>query len=151
MRRPLPLLLALAACTTPSPGPVAAAGPACPAGFAEARQVSAYFGQTVADGTRRVTPAQWRAFRAEVLTGLFPAGSTVNDGRGAWRHKDGRMIEEDTKIVTILLPAAETEDALTRFRQAIARYVALHPQEDVGIALHALCVAGFFPADPVSR
>lgn len=136
-------LLLLSACATPAPP--------CPTGMSEARSISAFFGQTVADGSRRVTPAEWRAFRSEVLTPLFPAGSTVTDGRGAWRHQDGRVAEEDTKIVTILLPAAETAEALARVRQAIARYVALHSQEDVGIALHALCVAGFFPADPVSR
>lgn len=139
MRWLLPTLL-LAACAAPPP-------PACPAGMAEARTISGFFGQTLADGSRRVTPAEWRAFRAEVLTPLFPAGSTETDGRGAWRHRDGRMVEEDTKIVTILIPAAEAADALARLRQATARYSQVHPQEEIGIALHPLCVAGFFPPE----
>jgi hypothetical protein len=136
--------LLVAACAGPAPPP-------CPAGMAEARSISGFFGQTVADGTRRVTSAEWASFRAAVLTPLFPAGSTVTAGRGAWRHADGRVLEEDTMIVTLLVPAAETGEALSRLRQAMARYSALHPQEAVGLTLHPLCVAGFFPADRESR
>lgn len=139
----LPALL-LAACTGPAPPP-------CPAGMAEARSISGFFGQTVADGSRRVTPAEWASFRATVLTPLFPAGSTVTAGRGAWRHADGRMLEEDTMVVTLLVPVAETAEALSRLRQAMARYIALHPQEEVGLTLYPLCAAGFFPAEPAGR
>lgn len=146
MRRCLALALLLPGCVAPPPVTPAVA-PACPPGMAEARVISGFFGQTVADGRRRVTATQWRTFRAEVLTPLFPAGSTVTDGRGAWRHRDGRMVEEDTKIVTILAPATEAGDALARLREATARYSAAHPQEDIGITLHPLCVEGFFPAD----
>lgn len=141
--RPLLPLLILSACAGPAPD--------CPVGMVEARMISGFFGQTVADGSRQVTPAEWRAFREEVLTPLFPAGATVTDGRGTWRHRDGRMAEEDTKIVTVLAPAAEAAETLSRLREATQRYSAAHPQEEVGITLQALCVSGFFPAGPGGR
>jgi hypothetical protein len=122
----------------------AAAAPGCPAGTLPALELSAWFGLHSAANGRELSEAEWDAFRDSVLVPAFPSGSTVTAARGAWRHADGAIRHEASRVLTVLVPPAGEAAALARLRGAIAAYGALHPQEAVGFATRPACTGGFF-------
>lgn len=131
-------LLLGAGCAIPAPPP------ACPNGTEAARELTAWFGLHSAARGRELTEAEWQGFRDRVLVPAFPRGSTVTPGRGAWRHAEGRIGHEATRVLTVLVPAAEEATALARLRAAILAYHDLHPQEAVGVATRPACALGLF-------
>jgi hypothetical protein len=58
-----------------------------------------YFGLETPNG--EVSKEEWKLFVKDVIMKRFPDGFTVIDGYGQWRDKNGKIIEEKTKVVEI--------------------------------------------------
>jgi hypothetical protein len=69
-----------------------------------------YFGLHRPDGGA-VTAAEWQAFVNDVITPKFPAGLTVVDSVGQWRHATGRIEREPSKVLVLLHPASRQVEA----------------------------------------
>ncbi len=130
--RALPLLLLLAGC---------APGTGCPAGTGPATVAELAFGRN-AGGIERVGDADWAAFLAEEVTPRFPDGLTVLDAAGQWRGRDGRMMEERSKLLWLVLPRVGMEGAAAAVAPVAAAYRARFAQEGVVRVFRAGC-AGF--------
>ncbi len=83
-----------------SHGPAQAATPACPAGLLPTKEIDLYFGRDI-EHRGEVTERQFQAFVERVITPSFPDGFTVTDAQGHYRYRDGRIVRERTKIVSI--------------------------------------------------
>lgn len=124
----LPALL-LAGCTL-SPQP------ACRSGETPVVVETLYFGTATPDG--RVSAADWQDFLARELTPRFPQGLTVGDAQGQWRGADGRIVHEDTHVLTLITDGSD-ESALAT---VIVAYRARFRQEAVLHVRHAACRSG---------
>jgi hypothetical protein len=109
--------LLLVGCATPPPS-------GCAANQQRSINELIYFGAATPNGT--VTPEQWAAFLAEVVTPRFPAGLTTWDASGQWRSADGSLTREPSHVLNLVHdgnPATESSvlaiiDAYkTRYRQ----------------------------------
>jgi len=69
-----------------------------------------YFGLQRRDGTA-VTDQEWKAFVEQIVTPRFPAGLTVFDGAGQWRNAAGHIEREPSKVLVILHPSGDSQDA----------------------------------------
>lgn len=125
-----PLLLAAACAATPPP---------CPAGTEAATVAEAYFGRNVA-GREEVSEAEWRAFLAEAVTPAFPDGLTALDATGQWRGREGRIVQERSKVLTLVLPGATAEQARARLRPIEEAWKVRFRQQSVLTVYRAACV-----------
>jgi len=73
-------------------------------------QLELIFGTARAEGAP-VTDAEWKAFLDGEVTPRFPQGLTVLRGPGQWRSRDGRLVEEDSRILIIWYEPTEHSDA----------------------------------------
>jgi hypothetical protein len=69
-----------------------------------------YFGLQRRDGTP-IPEEDWKSFIEQTVTPRFPAGLTVFDGAGQWRHADGRIAREPSKVLVILHPTSAAIEA----------------------------------------
>jgi len=123
--------LAVAGCVT-------ASAPSCPPGGRERLVAELLFGRNIGD----VVGVGERAFARFVdseITPRFPAGLTITDSRGQYRHADGRIVREPGKVVTIVL-GDEARD-LPRLAEVAAAYRRRFRQESVGVVTRRACVA----------
>jgi hypothetical protein len=126
------VLMLLAGCATAPPG--------CPTGAAPATIAEAYFGRNVK--TRApVSEAEWARFMAEVVTPAFPDGLTVLDGMGQWRNAAGRISQEDSKVLVLVLPGQDQVAASARLAPVIASWKARFAQESVLTVFREGCAA----------
>lgn len=122
----------LSACATPVP-------PACPPGTAQATVAEAYFGRNVRDRDP-VSEAEWRGFLADTVTPAFPDGLTALDGTGQWRNPDGRIIQEASKVLVVVLPGADAAAARARLRTVEDAWKARFRQQSVLTVYRSACV-----------
>ena len=128
MRNAVALVMALAA--------GANASPVCPAGTRPMTQTELFFGRDIAGGAV-VGEADWRRFADEEITPRFPDGLTVEDAYGQWKGRDGAVVRERSKRVTIVLAGAPGEAAkLEAVREAYKR---LFHQESVMLVEYQVC------------
>jgi hypothetical protein len=130
MRTHALLLLLAAGCATE------AAGPTCPAGYRALVLAEAFFGRAVA-GRADVSDAEWAVFAAEELTARFPDGLSITDISGQWRGRDGQIVREATKRVSIVL--TEPEAQRTKLLAAAEAYRARFTQESVLLSEAPVC------------
>jgi hypothetical protein len=123
--RPGPAAIALSAALLAAGAGAAAP---CPAGLSEVRTAQLVFGRDIGDRPG-VSDADWRDFVAHEVTPRFPDGITVIDAQGQWRGRAGRLVQEPSKMLLIVLKGDAGEaDRLA----AIARtYEARFRQESV--------------------
>lgn len=126
-----PLLLLAACAATPPP---------CPPGTETATVAEAFFGRNVA-GREEVSDAEWRAFLADTVTPAFPDGLTATDGAGQWRGRDGRIIQERSKVLTLVLPGATAAQARARLLPVETAWKARFRQQSVLTVFRTACVA----------
>ena len=69
-----------------------------------------FFGLSRPEGPA-ITDAEWQAFVNDVVTPKFPAGLTIVDGSGQWRHASGRIEREPSKVLVLFHPATPVVDA----------------------------------------
>jgi len=132
--RCLPALLLLAACATPPPPA------ACPPGMQQATVAEAYFGRS-AQGRGEITEEEWRAFLADTVTPAFPDGLTALDGAGQWRNAEGRILQERSKVLVLILPGQDAATARARLRPVEEAWKARFRQQSVLTVLRGGCVS----------
>ena len=121
-------------------GACAATPPPCPAGTTAATVAEAYFGRNVA-GREEVSEAEWRAFLSDTVTPAFPDGLTALDGFGQWRGPEGRIIQERSKVLVIVLPGHDAAQARARLRPVEEAWKARFRQQSVLTVYRSACVA----------
>lgn len=129
----LGLALALAGCA-------ALPGAGCPADAQPAVNDFLYFGTARPGGV--VSPQEWRAFLAEVVTPRFPDGLTAWPAAGQWRAADGRITREDAYVLNIVHPRdARSDEALraiaAAYRSRFAQESVLHVRQGACMTLHS--------------
>jgi hypothetical protein len=60
-----------------------------------------YCGMAVKDAPN-VSDEQWRQFLDEVVTPRFPDGFTVTTAEGQWRGKDGKIVHEPSRVLSVV-------------------------------------------------
>jgi hypothetical protein len=88
--------------------PAIATAGACPAGLDAVRTAKLIFGRDIGDRPG-VSDADWRGFVARQITPRFPDGITVEDARGQWLGRSGRLVHERSKVVLIVLAGRPDE------------------------------------------
>lgn len=111
--RPMALVVGLAAA---APACAARSGAGVPAAEAWVRQ-ELWLGAEIPAGGQ-VTDAMWEAFVADEVAPRFPAGFTVLEAAGHWRHADGAAVRERTRVLVVLHAAGDP--AAERALEAIA-------------------------------
>ncbi len=97
-----------------------------PAGRAHVR-TTLYFGLTRPAGT--VSERDWRTFVRREVTPRFPDGLTIWEAEGQYRHADGRIGRERSKV--LLLVHDDTPRARATLGDLVATYKRLFEQESV--------------------
>ncbi|MFF3318578.1 DUF3574 domain-containing protein [Streptomyces sp. NPDC003035] len=80
-----------------------------------------FFGTERPDGGPDVSDEQFMAFVDREVTPAFPAGLTVQNGRGQWRDRTGTIERERSYELILLYPAAQAplhDPRIERIREA---------------------------------
>ncbi|MEK8172076.1 DUF3574 domain-containing protein [Streptomyces sp. M19] len=93
-----------------------------------------FFGTQRPDGGPPVTDKQFLAFVDDHVTPSFPAGLTIQDGRGQWRDQHGTIERERSYVLTLLYPAAEARARDPRIETVRDAYEKEFGQESVARA-----------------
>ncbi|MDT3399701.1 DUF3574 domain-containing protein [Streptomyces sp. B1866] len=93
-----------------------------------------FFGTERPDGGPAVTDKQFLAFVDQHVTPSFPAGLTIQDGRGQWRDDSGRIERERSYELILLYPVSEARVHDPQIEGIRAAYERLYGQESVGRA-----------------
>jgi uncharacterized protein YggL (DUF469 family) len=91
-------------------------------------QANLFFGRNIPSGGE-VSEEQFQAFVDTIITPRFPAGLTIFDTDGQFLDSTGTLIEERSKVVTLLLE--DTQDNETAISEIIAAYQQEFNQESV--------------------
>lgn len=102
------MLTALAGCSALPSAPMA--GGTCGTGFDAFERDTLFFGRAIPAGGQ-VSDAQWAGFLDTIVTPAFPEGLTVLDAVGQWRGASGGVVREPSKLVVLLHPRSEKDDA----------------------------------------
>ncbi|WP_395316235.1 DUF3574 domain-containing protein [Variovorax sp. UC74_104] len=126
--------LALAGCGT-LPPPASGGARACGSGFESFERDTLYFGRAIPSGGQ-VSDAEWTAFLDSTVTPAFPQGLTVIDAGGQWRSVSGEVVRERSKLVVLLHPRSEKDDAaittiVGAYRQRFAQEAVLQERQAV--------------------
>jgi hypothetical protein len=114
--------------------------PPCPAGTEAATVSEAYFGRNVRDRAP-VSEAEWRAFLADTVTPAFPDGLTALDGLGQWRNREGRILQEDSKVLVLVLPGQDAATARARLRPVEEEWKRRFRQQSVLTVHRQACIS----------
>lgn len=90
-----------------------------------------FFGTERPDGGPAVTDEQFMAFVDTEVTPGFPAGLTVQNGRGQWRDRNGTIERERSYELILLYPASEAPVHDPRIEEVRAAYRKAFGQEAV--------------------
>jgi hypothetical protein len=91
-----------------------------------------FFGTARPDGGPAVTDRQFMAFVDKEVTPDFPAGLTVQSGRGQWRDASGTIEKERSYELILLYPRAEAQDSDRKIEEIRRAYEKTFGQESVG-------------------
>ncbi|MDP9601220.1 DUF3574 domain-containing protein [Variovorax sp. NFACC27] len=108
---------------------------ACGSGFETFERDTLYFGRAIPSGGQ-VSDAEWTAFLDATVTPAFPQGLTVIDAAGQWRGVSGDVVRERSKLVVLLHPRSEKDDAAIAtivgvYRQRFAQEAVLQERQAV--------------------
>lgn len=107
-------------------------------------QVDLFFGRNIA-GVGEVSEAEFEAFVDNVITPHFPDGLTVFDANGQFQDSTGEIVQESSKVVSLILEDTETnEKALD---EIVGAYIEQFQQESVLQAVNEEVTVGFGPTD----
>ncbi len=87
-----------------------------------------FFGRNIPGGGE-VSESQFQAFVDSVITPRFPAGLTIFDANGQFQDSIGTIIEEPSKVVTLLFE--DTQENETAIDEIITAYLQQFNQESV--------------------
>ena len=96
-----------------------------------------YFGTAKPGGT--VEPAEWSRFLQDSVTPRFPEGLTVWQASGQWRGADGTIVEEGSRVLTLV----HADDAANsrNVEEIAAEYKRRFKQEAVLRTREPVCVS----------
>ena len=114
------------------------AAPPCAAPMSRMLRTTLYFG-LARPGGAVVSEAEWRGFVNDEVTPRFPDGLTSWEADGQWRHPDGPVVRERSRV--LLLVHEDTPDARSRIDAIIARYKKLFEQKSVMWEAAPACVS----------
>jgi len=87
-----------------------------------------------------VSEGAWERFVAREITPRFPDGLTVTSASGQWRDPaSGRIVREPSKLVTIVLPGNEDDEA--RLDAVVGAYKRQFRQRSVGLVIQPACAS----------
>lgn len=87
-----------------------------------------------------VSEVAWARFVAREITPRFPDGLTISNAVGQWRDQaDGRIVREPSKLVTIVLPGHDDDQA--RLDAVASAYKRRFRQQSVGVITQSACVS----------
>ncbi|MFJ6853187.1 DUF3574 domain-containing protein [Streptomyces sp. NPDC091271] len=109
--------------------PAAAAAPAA-RGTAHV-ETRLFFGTERPDGGPDVTGEQFRSFIDRTVTPAFPAGLTVQEGRGQWRDSNGVIERERSYELILLYPASEARLRDPQIERIRTAYEKAYAQDSV--------------------
>ncbi|HEX7863963.1 MAG TPA: DUF3574 domain-containing protein [Variovorax sp.] len=126
--------VALAGCGALPPSAIGGAK-ACASGFETFERDTLFFGRAIPSGGQ-VSDAEWTAFLDATVTPAFPQGLTVIDAAGQWRGVSGDVVRERSKLVVLLHPRSEKDDAaiatiVGTYRQRFAQEAVLQERQAV--------------------
>ncbi|MEW1772322.1 DUF3574 domain-containing protein [Streptomyces sp. NPDC086777] len=90
------------------------------------------FGTARPDGGPAVTDRQFTAFVDKEVTPDFPAGLTVQSGRGQWRDARGTIERERSYVLVLLYPQASAKNSDRKIEEIRRAYEKAFAQESVG-------------------
>jgi len=109
-------------------------------------QTDLFFGRNIPGGGE-VSESQFQAFLDEVITARFPAGLTVFEADGQFQDSTGTIVEEQSKVVRLLLEdTVENEAAIDEIVNA---YIEEFNQESVLLAVNEEIAVGFGAGEDV--
>jgi hypothetical protein len=114
----------------PDSAPAAASG-AAPVRGAPYVETQLFFGTERPDGGPAVTDEEFTAFVDEEVTPDFPAGLTVQSGRGQWRDAHGRIEKERSYELILLYPVAQAAASDRKIEEIRRAYEKEFGQESV--------------------
>jgi len=91
-------------------------------------QVDLFFGRDIS-GVGEVSEQQFQSFLDEIVTPLFPAGLTVFGANGQFQDDSGGVIEEQSKVVSLIVEDTETNE--TAINDLVTEYIEQFQQESV--------------------
>ncbi len=94
-----------------------------------------YFGTSNSGGG--VTEFEWQQFLRDEVTPVFPKGLTYWTASGQWRRADGRITQEQAKVLLLVHP--EKTDVRAAIRRVVERYKATFRQDSVLSETAAVC------------
>ncbi|MDG9718104.1 DUF3574 domain-containing protein [Streptomyces sp. DH24] len=111
--------------------PAAAVSDAVPARGAPYVETQLFFGTERPDGGPAVTDEEFTAFVDQEVTPDFPAGLTVQTGRGQWRDAHGRIEKERSYELVLLYPVAQARASDRKIEEIRRAYEKTFGQESV--------------------
>ncbi|MCY4366039.1 MAG: DUF3574 domain-containing protein [Chloroflexi bacterium] len=113
---------------------------ACPQGWDQVTEYKLYFGRGETSGAPGAVSNQaWEQFLADTVTPRFPDGLTVTDGAGQWRNESGETLQEQSKVLTLLVWPDDT--ALQRLDEIAAEYERRFNQESALLTSSPSCAS----------
>jgi len=112
--------------------------PSCPAPLQAYTSINLYFGGDIPGGGK-VSRAMFRRFLNATVTSRFPDGVTVTEVTGQYRYRNGRIVVEPSRMVTVL--AKDAEDAGRKVDEIIVAYKKKFRQESVAREQRQECAA----------
>lgn len=109
----------------------------CKSGQKVAVHNTIYFGTGKKDGY--VTQDEWSTFLNATVTPRFPEGLTVSSASGQWRGVDGKIIKEQSYVLTIIHPATEIRE--NSINEVINIYKNKFQQEAVLRVRNVACIS----------
>ncbi|MFK4595129.1 hypothetical protein RKD30_001796 [Streptomyces pristinaespiralis] len=95
------------------------------------RETRLFFGTERPGGGPDVTDAQFMTFVDRSVTPHFPAGLTIQEGRGQWRDSNGVVERERSYELILLYPAAEARTRDPQIERIRDAYVTAYAQDSV--------------------
>lgn len=90
-----------------------------------------YFGTGRPGGEPPVSDKEFLAFVDKHVTPKFPSGLTIQEGRGQWRNKDGKITRERSYELNVLYPLSEAKEHDADIEQIRNAYKRAYGQESV--------------------
>jgi transcription termination factor NusB len=103
-------------------------------------EVDLFFGRNIPGGGE-VSEAEFAEFIDSTITPRFPDGLTVYDADGQFKNSTGAIIEEQSKVVTLILE--DTPESESEIDEIIQSYIEQFKQESVLLTVNEDVAVGF--------
>ncbi len=105
-------------------------------------KIEMYFGRD-RPNERQVCDREFYDFIADCVIPRFPDGFTVLDGFGLWKNAHGKIIQEQCKILVLIIPQWENADTQVKVYHIRNSYCNRFNQESVLVTVSGLIESTF--------